>query len=56
MVSQGLPWVHDMLHLTMAPALREDGSMPRMIHADELEMMDKSSWLAFENVVVAHDR
>ena len=54
--TQGLGWVEEMLRLTVAPAVAETGSVPRIIHADELEFMDKAWWLAFEHVVVANDR
>lgn len=53
---QGLDWVEDMLQLTVVPALPEDGSTPRIIYADELDLMDKAGWLAFEHIIVAHDR
>lgn len=45
-----------MLQLTVVPALPEDGSTPRIIYADELDLMDKAGWLAFEHIIVAHDR
>ena len=45
-----------MLQLAVAPALPEGGAMPRIIHADEVELMDKAWWLCFENVLIANDR
>lgn len=54
--TQGLGWVREMLRLTVAPALPEGAEMPRIIHSDELDFMDKAWWLAFQYVIVAHDR
>ena len=45
-----------MLRLTVAPAAGEEGQMPIIIHADDLEQMEKSWWLSFETLLVPHDR
>ncbi|KAK9799429.1 hypothetical protein WJX73_010108 [Symbiochloris irregularis] len=57
---QGLGWVHEMLYLTVAPAMDGGGAegwqMPPIIFMDDLDAMDRAAWLSFERLLVPHDR
>jgi hypothetical protein len=53
---QGLDWVWEMIKLAVAPALPPDKDMPRILFYEELDHMDKASWLGLETVLVATDR
>ena len=45
-----------MLKLALAPALPPDKDIPRILFYEELDHMDKTSWLGFETALVATDR
>ena len=54
--AQGLLWVADMIRLALSPVLGSSGRLPPTLYGDDLEHLDKGSWLAFERLLVANDR
>lgn len=56
MHAQGLDWVWEMVKLAVAPALPPDKDIPRILFYEELDGMDKASWLVLEAALVATDR
>ncbi len=46
----------EMIKLALAPALPPNKDMPRILFYEELDHMDKASWLGLEAVLVATDR
>ena len=54
--AQGLLWVADMIRLSLSPVLGSRGRLPPTLYGDDLEHLDKGSWLAFERLLVANDR
>lgn len=45
-----------MVKLAVAPALPPDRDIPRILFYEELDHMDKASWLVLEAALVATDR
>ena len=54
--AQGLLWVSDMIKLALSPVLGSGGRLPPTLYGDDLENLDKGSWLAFQHLLVANDR
>ncbi|BDA48143.1 hypothetical protein COCOBI_11-4020 [Coccomyxa sp. Obi] len=52
----GLDWVWEMVKLAVAPALPPGKDIPRILFYDDLDHMDKASWLVLEAALVATDR
>lgn len=46
----------DMLRLALRPGLATPRSLPRLLFADELEALNATAWLAFERVLLVHNR
>ena len=45
-----------MIRLALSPVLGSSGRLPPTLYGDDLEHLDKGSWLAFERLLVANDR
>lgn len=45
-----------MIKLALAPALPPGKDIPRLLFYEQLDHMDKASWLGLEAAIVAHDR
>ncbi len=56
LLAQGLDWVWEMVKLAVAPGLPPDKDIPRILFYEELDHMDKASWLGLEAALVATDR
>lgn len=53
---QGMRWSMDMLRLALRPGLASPRALPRLLFADELERLNATAWLAFERVLMVHNR
>lgn len=51
-----MPWVVDLLKLALAPGLAPGTDLPTVLFYDEMESLNRTTWMGFERVLYIQDR